>query len=137
MLESTQQNSEFPQPPARTAMQSVPPPTPATTQRTTTKSDQGGVALFSIEGIAMLIWAALLDLLGIVINLLFPGIGLLTTILGVCTVGIWSWFRGGKMPFSKKIKKFLKKGGTTVVLETVSVGVLPGWTILVILTCKK
>lgn len=135
MSELTQQNSGFPEPPPRVEVQSVTAPTPAQSVRT--QKDQGGVALFSIEGIAMLIWAFLLDMLGVTINFLFPGAGWLTTMLGTCTIGVWAWFRGGKGPFSKKMKKFLKKGGIAIVLETISAGALPGWTILVILTLKK
>ena len=80
MPELTEQNSRFPEPPPRTEAQSAPPPS-TPTQTAGAKKDQVGVALFSIEGIAMLIWAFLLDMLGIVINFLLPVIGFITTML--------------------------------------------------------
>ena len=66
-----------------------------------------------------------------------PGGGVVIAFLGFITIGVWAWFRGGQSSFTKKMRKFLKRGGTTAVLETVSVGIVPGWTILVILTLKK
>ena len=134
MPTQTQQPAqEFPSPPRREVLA----PPPAQKVRAPSKSDSGGVGFLSIEGLVVLMWAVLLDIAGIVLSLLMPGLGFIPTILGVPTIGLWAYYRGGGGSFSKKMKRFLKRGVTTMAAETLTTGIVPGWTLLVLMTYKK
>ena len=134
MLEQTEQTTSdlLPPPPVRERVAST-----QTQQAQGEGNAKGGVSILSPEGIVVLIWAFFLDILGVVLNIL-PGGGVISALLGGITIGPWVWFRGGgNLSGKAKMKKFLKRGGTAAVLEMVSLGIVPGWTILVILTLKK
>ena len=131
--QTEQQEQEFPTPPSREELNPAPPPPQATTAQQP-QQDKGGVSLLSIEGLVVLMWAMLLDLAGIVLNIFLPGIGSITILPGIITVGIWAYFRRGEMSFKKFL---LKRGGILTVLEVLTAGSFPGWSILVLLTVKK
>lgn len=93
-------------------------------------------SLLSPEGILMLIIAVLLDVLGIIL-LVLPGLGWITTIFGLTTIGIWSWIRLGNISGTKRAMKFLRRVGLNSLGELLTAGVYPGWTITVFMVLKK
>lgn len=102
----------------------------------TIRSDESAQAsIYSPEGVVVLFFAIMLDVLGIVLNIF--GIGVVVTVIGLPTLGVWVWVRGGKVSLSKKAGRFAKKAGVTAILETISFGLLPGWTVMVLRTLKK
>ena len=106
------------------------------TQGTAPSADKGGVDLVSPEGIAALAWAVVLDILGVILNLI-PGLGLVTTVVGAITLLPWAWFRTGNVGITKKVQRYARRASVTAAAETLGIGILPGWTILVLLTLIK
>lgn len=92
--------------------------------------------IFSPEGVLILFVAVMLDLLGIAL-ILAPGAGWITTVLGAATIGVWSWIRLGSMSKKKRLKRYVKKFGVTGLLETLTAGLYPGWTIQVVSQLRK
>lgn len=92
--------------------------------------------IFSPEGAIVLFVAIVLDVLGLIL-LVLPGSGWVTTVLGISTIGVWTWFRTGKKSATKKAMRFLRRAGLNTLGEFLTVGVYPGWTILVVMTLRK
>jgi len=101
--------------------------------------------IFSPEGVAMLIFAILLDFAPPIIVLIldfFFGIGEVVSwivdIFGTITLGLWIFLRSGEMTFGKKLTRYLKRRAPFIVAEYVPVfGEGPWWTLNVFLFLKK
>lgn len=92
----------------------------------------------------MLLVAISLDMLGIItgILILLFGIGAVLSyipdFLGLFTIGAWVWLRTGKMPLTKRLRRFLRRTAVATVGEMIPlVGILPLWTIYVFLELRK
>ena len=139
MPEPTQQEQTMPAPPTREELggyqESPQEPENEPEQVVVQNKKPQGIALVSAEGICMLLWAVFLDVLGIILNVI-PGLGLVSTVLGAMTILPWVWFRGNRGPLRTKIRKFFIRGGISAAAETLSAGILPGWTALVLLNLQ-
>lgn len=100
-------------------------------------------SIFSPEGYLIMVWAIFLDLIGIVIFILeFVGVGIplswLFDVMGILTIGIWSWSKTGNMQVTKRTARFFKKPGLAFFGEVIPfVGVLPFWSLYVFIDLKK
>lgn len=133
--ESPPKYTPLPTPPVQNRVEPAPPPETQQMQ-VGGGAKKEGVSILSPEGIVVLVWAFLLDISGVILNII-PGGGVLTALLGAITIGPWVWFRSGNLPFQEKMMRFFQRGMSVAAVETLSLGILPGWTILVILTLKK
>ncbi|OGZ62107.1 MAG: hypothetical protein A2932_00510 [Candidatus Spechtbacteria bacterium RIFCSPLOWO2_01_FULL_46_10] len=96
-----------------------------------------------IEIAVVLFIALILDFMGAATAalVLVFGVGAFLSIipltLGMLTIGLWSWFRAGKLPFTQKLKR---KGMQMAIVaggESITAGLIPGWTVYVLLQLKK
>jgi len=99
---------------------------------------------FDPEGMFILAWAIILDLMGIITGILILvfGIGLLLSyvvdIIGILTIGVWSFFKTGELPITKRLMRFLKRPGLAAFGELLPiVGILPIWTLYVFTELRK
>lgn len=100
--------------------------------------------IFSPEGFLILLWAFFLDIiLGVPIFILeFFGIGIpmswIVDVLGVLTIGIWSWRKTGHMQVTRRAMRLLKRPGLALLFEAIPiVGILPLWMLYVFIDLKK
>lgn len=100
---------------------------------------------FSPAGFLIFLWVLFLDLLGLffgAINIFAPTVGewfsLIPDIMGLMTVGVYDWFKMGKMPIGPKLKRYLtKRGGARFIFEVLPTGFLPLWTVYAFKKSKK
>jgi len=81
------------------------------------------------EKAIILFLAIILDALSII-----PGIGTFVAFLGLFSIGIWSWVRLGKMPFTKKLRKYITKRAFIFLVEALPIAqIFPGWTVMALM----
>lgn len=92
------------------------------------------------EWVAIFFVAIFLDALGVIagILILLFGIGIalsyIPDILGIATIGLWAWFRMGKMPITKKLRRYVTRFGLTSLVELTPIaGIFFTWTLFVII----
>lgn len=99
--------------------------------------------IISPQGYIVLVWAVLLDLIGVLIFILeFFGIGIpiswIFDVIGILTIGIWSWRKTGDLLVTKRVARFLKRPGLAFLGEVIPfIGVLPFWSLYVFIDLKK
>lgn len=96
-----------------------------------------------MELFVVLLLAIMLDLMGFLTALLVVvfGIGaflsVIPTVLGFITIGLWGWLRSGDAPWQQRLKKQALRLGTASAAKTISAGLVPSWTIYVLMHVKK
>lgn len=108
-------------------------------------------SIFSPEGALIVLVAVILDVTGMIIGgvalivaLFSGGVGelidafsLVPDVVGLATIGLWSWFRMEGSGFKGKLWKFAKRPGLVTVGEVLPTGILPLWTIYVFMKLRK
>lgn len=85
------------------------------------------------EKVAVLFLALILDALSII-----PGIGTVVAIIGLLSIGVWSWIRLGKLPFTKKLLKYTTKRAFVFVIEALPIAqMFPGWTVMALMGFRQ
>ena len=104
-------------------------------QSTPEKSGIGQI--LSPEGVLVLFWATFLDFTGILdlIPIIGDIITLLISLVGLLTLGVWSWFKT-KGSFETKLRKNTIRQGLVFFFEGIIPfgSLVPGWIILVLAT---
>jgi hypothetical protein len=97
------------------------------------------ITLEDFINIFMLIIAITLDVLGLIAGLLTViGAGIsfsfIPDILGLLTIGAWSFLKSGKIKLTKNLVRLLVKLGVTEVIEIIPLvgDISPSWTLFVI-----
>ncbi|MDP2664165.1 MAG: hypothetical protein Q8P08_01885 [bacterium] len=101
----------------------------------------------ALEAVIVIPIALILDLIGpilTVFGITIP-IAWLMDVIGLATLGLWSFFRSGKMPITKKLMRFVKRPGLAYAGELaegtfllpITFDLIPCWTVLVIFELLK
>ncbi|MEX0869927.1 MAG: hypothetical protein WDZ39_00675 [Candidatus Spechtbacterales bacterium] len=96
--------------------------------------------IFSPEGFLVIMWAFVLDLLSLID--LIPGLGniaaILVQVLGMSTLGVWSFMKTGHLPPRARNRHVLKKPITRGLVGFIPfMAVFPWWSFWVVRGCIK
>lgn len=87
-----------------------------------------------MEKAIVLLVAVVLDAISFI-----PGVNVVSAIAGFLILGSWSWFRMGRRPFWKKVKRSATLTGGITLIEAVPFisGIFPGWITFVLIRFWK
>ena len=96
----------------------------------------------ALEAVIVMPIALTIDLLGPILTIFGVTIPItwLMDVIGLVTLGLWSFFRSGKIPITKKLARLLKRPGLAytgellegTILLPITFDLIPCWTLLVL-----